>query len=236
MSQRQPHTSVSFFISIHVPKTAGTTLGNVLSRALARRVLFDYPDFNEYLLPDAQIVENRSFITKYFRGIHGHFGAPRYLRDFGSAKFLATLRHPVDRVISQYVHEYNDPAPTSLWHRPIRSGDLSVIDFAGIEGVGNAMASHLRGMDSSDYDLLLITEHFKTSLHLLNYVIGNLRLPIFYGDPVQIPVENSGAARGSSLTFDEPTRRQIFAKVSEDVSLYVKALEQHERMVRKFLL
>ena len=120
---------VSFFISIHIPKTAETVVATVL-RALCRRVLFDYPSQTDYFRPDPLVVENADFLHKWFCAVHGHFAASRYLKDFAFAKYIASIRHPVDRIISQYLHEYDDPGADSSWHHAIRSGKLDIVDFA----------------------------------------------------------------------------------------------------------
>jgi hypothetical protein len=226
---------VSFFISVHVPKTAGTSLATVLDRSLFRRVFFDYPSQADYYRPDPIITKNRAFITEWFGGIHGHFGASRHLADFGSAKYLATVRHPVDRIISQYLHEYNDPGPDSSWHKAIRSGQMGIVDFAAQDGVGNAMSKHLVGIDTDSYDLLLVTEQMNLSLHLLNYVIGNLHLPLHFGDPPEFPRLNVRAERPAQLEFDQHTRSEIYNRASADVEIYAAACELLKMKEKRYL-
>lgn len=214
-----------FFVSIHIPKTAGTTLGTVFNRVFRYRLFMDYADYDHYETPDPLIVENRAFIETYFEGIHGHFSARRYLGVFRSAKFIACVRHPVDRIISQYLHELNEGGPRSLYHDDLASGRMSVVDFAGQEGVGNAMSRHLSGIELQQYDLLLLTERLPQSMHLLNRIIGNLSLERHFGKPPVFPSENQAAARAIRMEFDENTRREIFLRAPRDVEVYRKAQE-----------
>ncbi len=117
----------------------------ILNRVFRYRVLMDYPSHHEYSTPDPLIQGSRSFVSSYFKGIHGHFNVRRHLRTFPEARFIATVRHPVERIISQYLHELNDAGSDSYFHQEISSGRMSVVDFAEQEGIGNGMALHLEG-------------------------------------------------------------------------------------------
>lgn len=207
----------------------------MLDRVLHKRVLFDYPDPKDRADPDARLEASKDFIAGWFAGIHGHFAAGRHLRSHRGAKFLATLRHPVERILSQFAHEYNEQTPDAPWHQQIVSGEMDVVDFASQDGVRNAMSCHLKGLDSSDYDLLLVTERLNLSFHLLNYVLGNLDIPAHYGDPPQIPLVNGSSERTALLHFDEWTRQRVFSLAEEDVDLYMRANERLERMAKRYL-
>lgn len=220
-----PPQDHAFFVSVHIPKTAGTTIANVLDRVYQRKVLFDYPPADSYSAPDPLIRQNAGFIGSFFKGIHGHFGVTRHLPVFGGAKYISCVRHPVDRIISQYNHEYNDAGPGSYWHRPIRSGEMSVVDFAGLDGIGNAMSLHLAGLDPADYDLLMITENIHTSFTLLNYVVGAMNIDRYFGVPPILPHSNDGTTRENKFDFPESVKVEIYQKAQQDVELYRKAVE-----------
>lgn len=229
-----PPIEHSFFISVHIPKTAGTTLGLVLDRVFRKRVLMDYSDDAMACVPDPDIAAHAEFVASYFKGIHGHFSVARHLPVFPSAKTIAMLRHPVDRVISQYLHELNDNGVASAYHRAIADG-MSVVDFAGLEGVGNAMTRYLEGVALQDYDLLLISERLEGSLHVLNYVLGNLDIPQHFGSPAQLPHENKATQRARVVRFDATTRQEIYACVGADLETYHQAQELFDRKVRRYL-
>ena len=212
----------SFFVSVHIPKTAGTTLGLVLDRVFRKRVLMDYPDNPLEHLADPQIAAHADFVSGYFRGIHGHFSVERHLTTFPQAKLIATVRHPVDRVISQYLHELNDDGSASAYHRAIRDG-MTVVDFAATPGVGDAMTRYLSGVNLADYDLLLLSERLGEGLHVLNYVLGNMDIPQHFGVPPVLPRENQGTARARVVPFDQGIRAAIFDRVRADIDTYRQA-------------
>jgi hypothetical protein len=225
-----------FFVSVHIPKTAGTSLSLILNRVFNYRLLLDYASFDQYNTPDPLIVEHRDFIEQFYTGIHGHFSVMRHLNVFRSAKFISCVRHPVSRIISQYLHELNDSGSASLFHSDIKSGRMSIIEFSMQDGIGNGMAKHLAGLELREYDLLLLTEKFEQSLHALNYVIGDLNFDSHFGDPPVFPVENSHKRRSLLQVFDEDTRREIYLRSPQDVEVYRKAEELFIRKVQRLNL
>jgi Sulfotransferase family len=224
-----------FFVSVHVPKTAGTTLGVVLDRVFRKRVLMDYPDYLHAATPDPDLVGATPFLRRYFRGIHGHFNVMRHAPAFPDACLVATLRHPVDRIISQYLHEWNDDGSQSRFHRAIAQDGMDVVDFARQDGIGDAMLRHLSPIPLPDYDLLLISETMMQSLHLLNFVIGNLDLPQHFGQPPVLPRENRGTDRKIRPVFDAATRRAVFDCATADVEVYRQAVDLLAAKSRRFL-
>lgn len=231
---RAPPPGHHFFISVHIPKTAGTTLGHVLDRVYAKRVLMDYGDDPMPDRPDPQIVAHAEFVKTYFKGIHGHFSVRRHLDTFPDARVISTIRHPVDRVISQYLHELNDDGAASTFHAAISQG-MDVVDFAAQDGVGDGMARYLAGLALRDYDLLLLSEQLSASLHLLNYVLGNLDIPQHFGSPPILPRENRGADRARVIQFDQKIRKAIFDRVGADIEVYRTAEACHAQKMRRFL-
>ena len=104
------------YISIHIPKTAGTTVGYILDYGLNRRIFYDYPRHGmgkrqgEVMNSDdvkrdiRMINEHRDFIKYKFDVIHGHFHYKKYKDVFPDEKYLVCLRDPLKRTISHYFH------------------------------------------------------------------------------------------------------------------------------------
>jgi len=97
------------------------------------------------------------------------------------------------------------------------------------------MAKHLDGIDIGSYDLLLVSERLPDSLHMLNYVIGNLHLPVHFGDPPVIPILNTRQSRLSLIDFDDETKAQIYMKAAQDVEIYKIACEHLDAKIKKYV-
>jgi len=224
-----------FTVSIHIPKTAGTTVAEVFSRAKQRRILYDYEGYENPRTPSSLIRSNVDFITQYFHLLHGHFYASKYLDVFPNAHFISTIRHPVDRVISQYMHEFNEHSNTALFHEAIKLGTLDVVEFAEQPGIGNAFSLHLAGRPLNEYDLILLSERLLESLSIYSVCIDNLQLQANFGLPVQLPSLNLGHSRANRLEFDDKTRTAIFERTHPDNEIYKEASALLDVKIKKYL-
>lgn len=227
--------SSRFTVSIHVPKTAGTTVADVFSRIYKRRIIFDYDDYLNPEIASDSVRENSAFIENYFSVMHGHFFGKKYFDVFPNAMFVATLRHPVDRVISQYIHEYNDSTSEAFFHRLIHDDHMSVVDFAQEPGIGNALAIHLEGRLLADYDLLMISEDLVRSLAIYSKLVGDFNLEGHFGHPIALPRLNEGNIRPKNILFDQKTREAIYNATSEDNEVYKEAMSLFTAKVKAFL-
>jgi hypothetical protein len=62
-------------ISVHIPKTAGTTFGQILAQVYGdAQVLFDNPQIDR--------IGELSIIEPHIRAIHGHFPVGKYAGHF----------------------------------------------------------------------------------------------------------------------------------------------------------
>ncbi|MEO6713928.1 MAG: sulfotransferase family 2 domain-containing protein, partial [Mycobacteriales bacterium] len=121
------------FISIHIPKTAGTALAYIFDYGSGRRILYDYSDdYSNATMDDlAWWTAHKPFIERQFDFIHGHFFYRKYAELFAAdGVFLACLRHPVERIISQFNHVYFEANPHDWQYQAIRDDGLTVVDFA----------------------------------------------------------------------------------------------------------
>jgi len=219
-------------VSIHIPKTAGTTVAEIFSRCFRRRVIFDYDGYSNPVAASELVVKHAEFIERYFDVLHGHFYAKKYFNLFPDAAFIAALRHPVDRVISQFMHEYNERSDDAFYHKSIQNGEMDVVDFAGQPGVGDAMSLHLSGRPLNEYDLLLISEDLRTSMMIYSATINNLELSTHFGLNIDLPRANEGVARANSIEFDEKTRVAIFDRTQSDNELYAEAVSLLHRKAK----
>lgn len=223
-------------VSIHIPKTAGTTLATIFERCFSRRVLFDYAGYHKEQVAAPEIVDGRDFIKRYFLVLHGHFLARKYLDVFPDSYFIATVRHPVERVISQYLHELNEASSDSWYHQDIVSGRMDIVEFARQDGVGDAMARHLSGRELKEYDLILISEHMLESCELFSKKVRLLDLATHFGIPPKLPTLNVRADRTKLQTFDETVRQAIYRNTKVDNAVYAEAMDQfvaeRRRLVR----
>ena len=92
--------SETFYLFLHIPKTAGTTLRHIIDDQYGQEnVLTYYNQNSNHLLDNLEALlmvkpQYKALIGHYYFGVHAKFRFP--------ATYITFLRHPVARTISQY--------------------------------------------------------------------------------------------------------------------------------------
>jgi len=94
-----PLLAPDLILSVHIPKTGGITLFNLLEQRFGKGLLADYPDRHEM-----------EGCTDLVEAIHGHFEIADYLKRSPGARIITFLREPLDRALSHYYYWLNPPA------------------------------------------------------------------------------------------------------------------------------
>jgi hypothetical protein len=159
-------------ISVHVPKTAGTSFRKILATVYGEEhVLLDYKDVpmnpnSPYQVDhagwrEAATAEVRS-IGPEFRAIHGHFSIEKYNDAFPEARRIAWVRHPAAWVISLYFYWKHVETTTNPLVRLLHAGGLSIDDFARHPAARDQVSGiFLRGASPESFDFLGVQEHFE---------------------------------------------------------------------------
>jgi hypothetical protein len=169
-------------ISVHVPKSAGTSLVRSLKAVYGSAAIhLDYADdpidpccsFN--LDPAgcrmrAQQIE----FDPVVRVIHGHLHASKYahLRD---AKRITFLRHPISNLIS--IHSFwktlAEGGPLHCLFQYCRRHDLSLLDFARLPAIRYLFSrTYFGGVDLAAFDFVGSMENYSADLQRLSRMLG----------------------------------------------------------------
>ena len=217
------------FISIHIPKTAGTTIAYILDYGLNRRILYDYKEDYAADPPTEYLLRHKEFIEDHFDVIHGHFRYKKYAEAFPNAQFLTTIRHPVARVVSQYNHILNLSPEKAAWPaKEIILGKMDLVEFASIQSIGNAQSVFLEGRGIDDYSFIFVTERLERSLMLFQSMFGFERRDP--GPPGGLPLINSGDLREKRVNPSRSELVKVYEQTGEDNELYRKAIEWLDRL------
>lgn len=230
------------FVSVHVPKTAGTSLAYTFDHGSGRRILYDYAsDYSNVTFTD----EERSafqaaipYIERHFVFIHGHFYLEKYRGLIPDAKYITCFRHPVDRTISQYKHIYFERNPDSPVYQAIQNG-MSVVDFIGDRNVRDAHRVHLSGADPQELDFIFLNADLTRGLNAFA-----ARYPgVISGSWVRVNKLNTGRERSEkagspdepALSFSEAERRELFRRMPEEVEYYRAAVAAYQTQIDAIL-
>lgn len=224
------------FVSIHIPKTAGTALAKVFDDTSSRHIMYDYG--SEMSLATArtcppEIREHKDFIKGYFKYLHGHFHYLKYAEVFADCPFITMVRHPVDRVISQYHHILRSGSRAVERHRLVQDGEMSITEFAAFPLIGNAQWHFLEGRPIQDYDFVFVQEYFDSSLQKFAERFQLREISDYLSWFNLAPRVNEKPQRqreDKALEVSEADRLKIFNLCEKDVEVYRLAEERLKAM------
>ena len=146
-------------ISVHLPKTAGSTFGKILLPPIypQNQILYDYDN-----LPINILIEQGKLRTET-RVIHGHFPAQKYREYCPYAKIVIWLRNPINLLISLYYFGFSfTDRFFDANHRYVVENKLSFSDFLNQPFTHNIVSNdYAKGMKLTDFYFVGIQAFFR---------------------------------------------------------------------------
>lgn len=146
-------------ISLHVPKTAGTSFRQALTT--------EYGD-------DLGVIYDGAVLDiPRFRAIHGHVHASS-MRSVGRrAKWIMWLRDPAERLLSYYDFWRQSEPHGNPNHDEFLAADMSLRDFVAWAPIYEEFpGQYVAGLDPSDLFFVGITERYEADLARLAQLLG----------------------------------------------------------------
>lgn len=216
---------MKIFISIHVPKTGGTSFQLMLEAFFGDGFCQDYnweqrPQFMSEGIDDMTDEEIRNALTD-IRCIHGHFNVKKYarLRDIDGIDpvFITWLRDPIQRALSTYyfLRTLNSPEDQQPdWER--KAKELTLSEFYTQTKFGrNRQFAQLRHLSPDEYSFFGVTERYSESMDIFQH--------IFFPDVpmTKIPHERQNAKyKGKSYDVAPDVRKTLELSNEQDALLY----------------
>lgn len=209
-------------VSLHLPKTAGTSFADALERRYGGALLKDYADLPMHhprivreLRAVASIPRRRRLLASgEVRAVHGHFLPVAYLHAAGApTRFVTWLRDPLQRLVSHYHfwrRDYRGEDPgQSLRNRMLRE-DWSLERFCLGPEMRNLYRQYLWGFDPNRFDQVGLTERYEQDvgaiLGLEAAVAGKVRM--------------ANPKRGDRYELPPALERRMRAHHAADLRLY----------------
>lgn len=202
-------------ISLHVPKTAGTSFLAALSEKYGRGLETDYKGaiFGKWGIVNQTISPEN--IPAAVQCIHGHFEARRY-RLFNHAGFIAWIRDPVERVASHYYYWKKTSTAQSpgLRGQVIRE-NWTLKDFCLSAEMKNFYTNRIfKDFDMVRFKFIGITERYAQDLKVLSDILG--------GKPLKNIQRNIAVSIDYQHIADQGLRQEIKEFHGSDMDFYEK--------------
>ncbi len=231
------HSMPTLLVSVHMPKTAGTSFAAALQDCFGTRYQPDYADLpmqsprwrrqcNALL---QSVRAQRAVEPQAVACIHGHFLPAKYLPLAQSRRvgFVTWLRDPVERVVSHYHfwrRDYDGSDPAQPLRNRMIAEDWSLERFALGPEMRNVYGQYLWHFNVSRFDFIGITERYADDLAEFaeRFLEGHAVLRTALANP-----DRDGEA------YDIPARlrERIEAYHADDVALYQRARDRRHAAV-----
>jgi len=201
-------------ISVHVPKSAGTSFRQVLDALFGAQVWFNYGTIftREQARPE--------LVPAGAKVIHGHFLADAFDQVMPGRRLLTWVRHPVERVVSNYQHFLRSPDMRDDCCRALHERKLDLRGFADLDWMRNLTTRYLANKPVEAFEFIGIAERFPESVERFCGIFG-------YRRPRHQPRENVNPGRTAELYDISPADRAfILARNRTDLAWYQRASER----------
>lgn len=217
-----------FLVSLHLPKTAGTSLRHAL------RIRFGESIFEDYDAPPmhsmrwkrecSAILDGLRLRAKFASGVsaaHGHFLPLKYriaLRG-RPARYTTWLRDPVERVVSHYhywLRNYDGQDAAQPLRNRMVAERWSLERFCLGPEMRNLYRQYLWGFDPTRFEFIGITERYAEDFQRFSerYLDGQTAAPAALANPDRT---------GERYAIDPTLRARIERHHAADMALYAWA-------------
>lgn len=214
-------------ISIHIPKTAGTSFRNILKEVYGSKnvVRLDIPNNVEL---NSKEFKDKS-LDPDIKVIHGHFSYKRLTKAFEIPKeipVITWLRDPAIRVISNYYYldmilrKELDEERKGL--NILLKMEKSLLEYASTKVNRNRIWKFMKGIDLEELFFIGLTEHYNEDLEHLGQLLGWKKYKIYKHNPTADKPE-----------VDQETIERIKELNSEDYKIYNRALQLREERMKQ---
>jgi len=213
--------SYPHLLSIHIPKTAGRTFREILKSQYGVDGVLSL-DHHYLTKHNEQLADHP---TDQYPVIHGHLPYQQISKvALPSSRYITWLRHPVDRVISNYYYYKHSVFPAKLKRNP-SAQLISIEDFIKRPKRRNIINQYLEGINLEALFFVGFQEQFNEDVvrlgRKLHWRISEL--------PLQLRVNENERTKQSAPSLSEELIMKIRKCNEKDLALYEKAKQLSEQ-------
>lgn len=218
-------------LSVHVPKTGGTSFFKNLQDVYHSRVLWHKNDWVEVTTPEAverrqrhraELIGDPELFARRFDAVHGHFAAGKYRGQFPGARLVTFLRDPFQHAVSCYEFAVRSDSLRHPGHDTFKAQHLSIVEL--IEMYPDHQSMYLDGVPLEEFALIAISERYAESLAVFERIFG-VTIPD-HGTRTNV----NPARLGGGYAISPDVRSAVERHRAGDIELYRRAVERFEQL------
>ena len=219
-------------VSIHIPKTAGTSFRNILKNVYGEKEVIRFDISNRRGITIEEKVLKSKKLSKKIKVIHGHFtyrNLTKMVALSDNVPIITWLRDPIKRVISNYYY-LEEKIIEGLEDVKNGLGILSklqktLIEYARVDDNCNRMSRFLKGIELEELAFVGIQEYFDEDLLYLSQLLGIANI-----ESLKQNVTNNPRRVFDEISKD--TIEEIKELNLEDIELYEKGLSLRKKRLQ----
>ena len=217
-------------ISVHIPKTGGSSLFRVLKQVYSRDHVLRLNTVN--LLGRAREgMVRKEEIPAQTLVIHGHLRVAQLdeIIDRDKTRIITWMRDPVERVISNYYHSMYRIRMGRAEERKMSRVDYSLMEYASLEESRNIASFQLEGCRLEDLFFIGLYEHIDEDFEILKHELlwsPYITMP-HAKDGGEFKADNDCTTKLEDIT--PAMREELAALNKEDIELYREAKALRKR-------
>ncbi len=167
-------------ISVHIPKTGGSSFYRLLHNIFNDEYYADYDDIPIIGKNSAPTIIERDkhcYVKvdgseRLVNCVHGHFSAVKYDSVCDETLKLVWLRDPLQRAISHFNYWCRLPNPDHPVYQRVAAQGMNFEGFARDPAIQNLQRVFIGECDIDDFDFVGITEWYEAGIELLGKILG----------------------------------------------------------------
>jgi Sulfotransferase family len=215
-------------ISIHIPKTAGSTFGHIFLKKIydSSQIFYDY----EFV----SLEKTTRKLSDEIKVIHGHFPAQKYYDHFlvSDYRYVVWLRHPFSMLISWYFFWLSPPNGQVYddRHKEFLDRKMSFREFLNMPYTRNGFSDfYLSGVNLKDLYFCGVQEFFLEDLKYFMRIAGCSQIQFSVESNKNQHPEYERLKR--EILEDKEIVKRLTENNDKDLELYQLALQlRHERV------
>ena len=219
-------------ISVHIPKTGGSTFQALLLSYFGEKLFLDYADqpmthgnLMRKITPLKNFRKTKEILDSY-ACVHGHFLPIKYYLLNKDNIFSIWLRDPVERVVSRYYHWTRHKK--EFRGRVTFPENMTLEQFCKIRHFHNLYYKYLWGMDINKFNFIGITEKYDSSVEVFrrqfNISLDN-KIPKCNDNPLKLT---------EKYNVGPKLKKLIYKTNRKDMAIYKLALKKNQELRKKY--